>query len=115
MILLPKKNLFFQTSDIENRNDLIYKLLAYGSCDFRNNKKLLDKANLFLKQNFSKDDMKLIYKYLGNGLNKELAYSFIRSGYDMNLLDRTQYQLKKVSEESADMTARIAEFTGNGG
>lgn len=32
-----------------------------------------------------------------------------------NQLDRTQYQLKKVSEESADKTARIAELTGNGG
>lgn len=30
-------------------------------------------------------------------------------------LDRTQYQLKKVSEESADKTARITELTGNGG
>lgn len=30
-------------------------------------------------------------------------------------LDRTQYQLKKVSEESADKTDRIAELTGNGG
>ncbi|MEE3765723.1 hypothetical protein V2H07_01170 [Streptococcus agalactiae] len=32
-----------------------------------------------------------------------------------NQLDRTQYQLKKVSEESADKTKRIAELTGNGG
>lgn len=30
-------------------------------------------------------------------------------------LRRTQYQLKKVSEESADKTKRIAELTGNGG
>nr|WP_249629770.1 hypothetical protein [Streptococcus uberis] len=30
-------------------------------------------------------------------------------------LTRTQYQLKKVSEESADKTARIAELTRNGG
>lgn len=30
-------------------------------------------------------------------------------------LDRTQKQLKKVSEESADKTARIAELTNNGG
>ncbi|MFI3632787.1 hypothetical protein [Streptococcus parauberis] len=30
-------------------------------------------------------------------------------------LTRTQYQLKKVSEESADKTARITELTGNGG
>ena len=29
-------------------------------------------------------------------------------------LDRTQKQLKKVSEESADKTARITELTGNG-
>lgn len=32
-----------------------------------------------------------------------------------NQLDRTQKQLKKVSEESADKTDRIAELTGNGG
>lgn len=30
-------------------------------------------------------------------------------------LDRTQKQLKKVSEESAEKTDRIAELTGNGG
>lgn len=30
-------------------------------------------------------------------------------------LTRTQNQLKKVSEESADKTARISELTGNGG
>lgn len=30
-------------------------------------------------------------------------------------LTRTQYKLKKVSEESADKTARIAELTNNGG
>lgn len=30
-------------------------------------------------------------------------------------LRRTQYQLKKVSEESADKTDRIAELTRNGG
>lgn len=30
-------------------------------------------------------------------------------------LDRTQKQLKKVSEESADKTARNAELTNNGG
>ena len=30
-------------------------------------------------------------------------------------LDRTQKQLKKVNEENADKTSRIAELTGNGG
>ena len=90
LILLPKENLFFQISDVENRNNLIYKLLAYGSYDFRDSKKLLDKANLFIKQSFSKDDMELIYKYLGNGINKELAYRFIHSGYDMNLLAKVE-------------------------
>lgn len=90
LILLPKENLFFQILDIKNRNDLIYKLLAYGSYYFRDSKKLLDKANLFIKQNFSKDDMELIYKYLGNGINKKLAYSFICSGYDTNLLEEAK-------------------------
>ena len=32
-----------------------------------------------------------------------------------NQLTRTQKQLKKVSEESANKTDRIAELTGNGG
>ena len=30
-------------------------------------------------------------------------------------LDRTQKQLKKANEETADRTSRIAELTGNGG
>ena len=30
-------------------------------------------------------------------------------------LDRTQKQLKKINEETADKTSRIAELTGNGG
>ena len=30
-------------------------------------------------------------------------------------LDKTQKQLKKVNEENADKTSRIAELTGNGG
>ncbi|MGT2958860.1 hypothetical protein [Streptococcus bovimastitidis] len=49
--------------------------------------------------NVNKENVQL--KQRNDGLHKQLT--------------RTQYQLKKVSEESADKTARISELTGNGG
>lgn len=50
-----------------------------------------------------------------SNVNKENVQLKQRNDALHNQLTRTQYQLKKVSEESADKTARIAELTRNGG
>lgn len=54
-------------------------------------------------------------KQRNNQLKTELKVKSKQIDGLTNQLDRTQYQLKKVSEESADKTARIAELTENGG
>lgn len=87
LILIPKINLFFQLNDVQNRRDLIYKLLSWCSHDFSNSKKTLSQLNKFLKTNFEAHEMEYIYKKIGNGANKDLAYKFIDSGFDMEVLN----------------------------
>ncbi|MCK1246249.1 hypothetical protein MX112_04725 [Streptococcus uberis] len=62
---------------------------------------LLIIACLFISFSFGVDISNDYYQPKIDGLTKQLT--------------RTQYQLKKVSEESADKTKRIAELTNNGG
>lgn len=87
LILIPKINLFFQLNDVQNRRDLIYKLLAWCSHDFSNSKKTLKQLNKFLKTNFEAHEMEYIYKKIGNGANKDWAYKFIDSDFDMEVLN----------------------------
>lgn len=57
--------------------------------DWRNKKFqnfMLDGINMFLNTDFSKDDIDLIYTYLGNACNHNRTLEFVRSGYDMGLL-----------------------------
>ena len=87
LILIPKINLFFQLDNVKNRRDLIYKLISWCSYDFSKNKKELLKLNSFLKTNFNFYDMEYIYKKIGNGINKEIAYKFIDSEFDFEVLN----------------------------
>lgn len=47
---------------------------------------MLDGINAFLETNFTKEDMDLIYTYLGNDINRNLTVKFIESGYDIAVL-----------------------------
>ena len=47
---------------------------------------MLDGINTFLNAAFSEADMEVIYEKLGNCINHELTESFVKSGYDMDLL-----------------------------
>lgn len=53
-------------------------------------KYMLEGINLFCKTDFKMADMKLIYKYLGKGINPKLAKLFVLSDYDMNILKRLE-------------------------
>ena len=46
--------------------------------------------NKALGTNFTKDDMEIIYQHFGNGLNQDLAASFVVSGYDMNIFKEVE-------------------------
>lgn len=47
---------------------------------------MLDGVNKFLGTAFSFDDMELIYTYLGNAVHHDLTVRFVRSGYDLEVL-----------------------------
>lgn len=51
---------------------------------------MLEGINVFCKTDFKITDMKLIYKYLGKGINPNLAKLFVLSDYDMNVLKRLE-------------------------
>ena len=61
--------------------------------DWRNKKFqkfMLDGINMLLNTDFSKDDIDLIYTYLGNACNHQRTLEFVRSGYDMELLRKLE-------------------------
>lgn len=48
---------------------------------------MLDGINNFLNAAFTEADMEVIYEKLGNGIDHDLTESFVKSGYDMDLLN----------------------------
>ncbi len=99
LILIPKTNLYFSLNNVKNEFDLKYKVLewcsrdAYKSTPYstdRRNRIYQDDVrgniNIFLKTNFARNDMELIYSKLGNGVNHELTIKFVQSNYDMKIL-----------------------------
>ena len=91
-------NEYFRLEDCENEFDVKCKVLewlsrgAYKTCPFNSNIKnkkfhnfMLNGVNDFLVTDFTKDDMEIIYTYLGNRCNHERTVEFINSGYDMSI------------------------------
>lgn len=56
----------------------------------------LEKLNEALGTSFTKEDMKTIYQYFGNGLNQDLATSFVVSGYDMNIFKEVENEKSSI-------------------
>lgn len=96
-------NSYFRLDNCETRIDAIAKLLewlsreAYKSEHFRvkwRNDQVheyhLNGINCFCGTDFTPEDMKLIYTYLGNACNHQKTLAFIRSGYDLDLLRRLE-------------------------
>ena len=91
-------NTYFIFNNCETELDVNCKVLEWlsrsaskgmpYSQEWRNRKFrkfMLDGINMFLHTDFSKDDMELIYTYLGNACNHKRTIQFIESGYDMNI------------------------------
>lgn len=98
VILIPKTNTCFSLVGCATKRDIIAKVLMWCTRDIsklqpynqrrRNirfyveNKERLEK---YLGKNINVD---VIYRRLGNGINKELTYQFIDSDFDMDLLHK---------------------------
>lgn len=92
-------NSYFRLDNCETRIDAIAKVLeclsrdAYKSehfnADWRNkqvHEYHLAGINQFCGTSFTMGDMEDIYTYLGNGVNHQKTLTFIRSGFDMEVL-----------------------------
>ncbi len=104
VILIPKTNTYFSLDGVQSRRDIIAKLLMWCSrtiakgqpfrSENRNNafSEIAKKSlNHYLGTLFSDEDMALIYQRLGNGINPELTFRFIDSGFNMEVLDDDQH------------------------
>ena len=93
IIIYPARNTYFSVSDVETELELKAKVLewlsreACKSISRQSQKYHLEGINRFLATDFSRDQMELIYTYLGNRCNHEKTLRFITSGYDLSVLE----------------------------
>ena len=102
LILIPETNLYIQLENCKTKFQLFAKLLEWRSRDscfnlpymvmklnelyWEQNRKAL---NSFFDQNWSHEDMSLIYETLGCHVNPTLTKQFIESGFDLQVLERS--------------------------
>lgn len=99
-VAYPKTNLYFIIGNCESSLDVKCKVLEWFSRDAskatpyrsreknkRYNAMIRDRINAFLGTAFTTEEMLQIYTKLGNAVNRELAVTFIISGYDMRLIN----------------------------
>lgn len=102
LILIPETNLYIQLENCKTKFQLFAKLLEWCSRDscfslpymvmklnklyWKQNRKAL---NSFFDQNWSHEEMSLIYETLGCHVNPTLTKQFIESGFDLKILERS--------------------------
>jgi len=102
LILIPETNLYILLNDCDSKFQLFTKLLEWCSRDacfslpypmmkfnelyWKQNRKAL---NSFFDQNWSHNDMSLIYETLGCHVNPNLTKQFIESGFNLKILERS--------------------------
>ena len=92
-------NSYFRLDNIETLEEAIAKVLEYLSreafksqhfnVEWRNrqvHEYHLRGINDFCGTDFTEDDIEIIYTYLGNEINRPLTLEFIRSGFDLTVL-----------------------------
>lgn len=99
MIIYPKRNTYFLLDNVSNEMDLDCKILEWLSRETirssspTSRRYHLDGINRYFKKDFTAKDMELIYRRIGNGINRKLCVKFIESGLDMSIL--TKEELKQ--------------------
>lgn len=92
LIIEPKNNIYFRLEDVETELELKCKVLAwlsrpsYKGVSNYWQKRIRAIVNEFLGTEFTFDEMKQIYTYLGSDCNREKSIKFIKSNYDLNIL-----------------------------
>ena len=95
-----KGNVYFILGNCSNQMEIDCKVIewfsraAYKTEPYRSDYKNKEFHDYFLKginqyfnSEFSKDDIEIIYTYLGNACNHQKTIDFINSGFDMSILN----------------------------
>ena len=95
-------NQSFRLDDCKTEDDIKRKVIAWFSRgDFKTtpfasetknqmfNDMMLDGINQYLGTCFTKDDVEIVYTYLGNAVNSALMDKFIENKYDIQILKQT--------------------------
>lgn len=92
LILTPKANMYIMLNQVRDERDFKAAVLedcsrnAFKGCSRKLQDEHLDGINKLLDTKFTRDDMELIYTYLGNGIQHDLCLRFVASGYDLEVL-----------------------------
>ena len=92
LILIPKANTYIMLNQVRDERDFKAAVLedcsrnAFKACSRKLQDEHLDGINKLLDTKFTRDDMKLIYTYLGNGIQHDLCLRFVASGYELEVL-----------------------------
>ena len=100
IILIPKFNVYTLLDDVNTDDDFKVKLCEWFSrdccCALRySQQKRLDRYyqenteafNFICGTNFTVEQMEYIYTYLGNGIRHTVAKKFVKSGFDLSVID----------------------------
>lgn len=101
IILIPKFNVYTLLDDVNTDDDFKVKLCEWFSRDcccalrYSQNKRLeryweenTEAFNYICGTDFSVSQMEYIYTYLGNGIKHELAKKFVKSGFDLSVIEK---------------------------
>lgn len=92
LILIPKANMYIMLNQVRDERDFKAAVLedcsrnAFKGCSRKLQDEHLDGINKLLDTKFTRDDIELIYTYLGNGIQHDLCLRFVVSGYDLEVL-----------------------------
>lgn len=92
LILIPKANMYIMLNQVRDERDFKAAVLedcsrnAFKGCSRKLQDEHLDGINKLLDSKFTRDDIELIYTYLGNGIQHDLCLRFVASGYDLKVL-----------------------------
>lgn len=93
LILVPRTNTYinlnhcstpdeFKSEVIESVSRFAFKAFTKPLC-----KEHLDGINKLLDTHFTPEDIEYVYTNLGNGIRHELCMKFVKSGYDLGVID----------------------------
>ena len=101
IILILKPNVYVCLDNVETDDDFKVELCEWFSrdccCAFRYSiQKSLERYwqyntnafNQICGTNFTVEQMQFIYTYLGNGIKHELTKEFVKSGFDLSIIEK---------------------------